>query len=73
MKMVERFWDSVASGDKKHMFGLKDLLKPFLIRVPRQEIPVSQQIIAWKIITMVIILLISIRTVPPVTGTKIPR
>jgi hypothetical protein len=73
MKILERFWDSVANADKKRLFGLKDLLKSFLTHVIHQEIPIGQQIITWKIITVVIILLISIRTALPVIETKITR
>jgi hypothetical protein len=73
MKMLERFWDSVANADKKYLFGSKNLLKPFLIHVVHEEIPVGQQIIAWKIITVVIILLVSIRTALPVIGMEITR
>jgi hypothetical protein len=73
MKMLKRFWDSVTNADKKHLFGFEDLLKPFLIHVVHQEIPVGQQIIAWKIITVVITLLVSIRTALPVIGAEITR
>jgi hypothetical protein len=71
MKMLEGFWGSVVNADKKHLFGLNYLLKPFLIHVVHQEISVGQQIIAWKIITVMAILVISIRTALPVIGTEI--
>jgi hypothetical protein len=73
MKILERFWDSVANADKKHLSSLNDLLKPFLIHVVHQEIPIGQQIIAWKIITVVITPLVSIRTALPVIGAEITR
>jgi hypothetical protein len=55
VKGVVRFWDSLASADKKHRFVLKNLFKPFVIHIFRQQMPVGQQITAWKIIAAVII------------------
>jgi hypothetical protein len=73
LKMLERFCDFVADVDKKHLFGFRDLLKPLLIHVVYQEIPVGQQIFAWKIITVMIILLVSIRIALSVIGAEIIR
>jgi hypothetical protein len=71
MKVLARFEDSLASPDEKHLFGLQDLLKSFRIHILHQQIPVGQQVVTEKIIAVVIILLISIRTALPRVGTEI--